>query len=284
MPARRSIPSNPSAPSTAAVTALAFALVLAGCLGALDPSAEQAGGQQAPDADAGADGPNATAALPEVLAVEGCNEHFGVFPVPGPAVTDRLPDGFAHEHMAYVFAFTCDTAALDGEDVEAFSFATAGVFVAPPERHRLDGAIAHAVSVWTVATTESAADAFAAWDLGDVVEGDVVLEVLGEAPPGHGARMTADDGDGVLHMYTGVRDPPTEGEAGTARIFGVADGQLTGYVDINWTSADVYEGGAMAGYEGPDSPLGVPLGPGAAYHWMGDGYGATFRAVALDGG
>ncbi|HUR25645.1 MAG TPA: hypothetical protein VM327_06500 [Candidatus Thermoplasmatota archaeon] len=214
---------------------LVLALALPGCLGHetnASPAASTSSGPAGHDASSSMTSatPAPTTAPGPVLALTGCRNFGGVFPVPMDSARAALPEGFepvpsqsdpAGGATLYVLGLLCEGSSVDGNDTGEATLAYAELAVIAPTEHRLGGITDGTVPLVFAATPQAVGDALATLRLGQAgfgevawVEhtgaGDVIVAVtLGETSftlrgayaPGAGTAL----GSGDFALY-GVQD------------------------------------------------------------------------------
>lgn len=262
---------------------------LAGCIGDDAGDLEQA---NATDAAAEATNASELGTLPDGepvpldIEMADCYEQTGVFPVPAEAVGE-LPEGFepvpfdpaGQTATMLVIALDCS---LPGD--EDHSEVWGMVEVEPPEELAAEDAAFSLIALSAISSTERRAHVYEAWGMGEdeILAGDVTVETLAETPPARGGHVLGTDDDFTVHLYTATQGPPTPEEAGQARVFGVADAEVTGMMDVSWTdSEEGLQGEALLDIEDGGMDLPRPEGAGIAVHWWG-GFDFTYEHVDLD--
>ena len=197
---------------------------LAGLLVVLLLGCVQAGGSSTPPEDE---------AAPRI-ALHGCENLSGTFPVPVGDAQALLPPGFAVRRtgasavdgaVMYVVAARCASAAVDGADVGEALIGYAELDVVPPADVVLG--TDHVMPVFFAASPPSLGDALAALHLGRAGAGTVERADLA----GGGAAFTVTmDGSG-FRLAGAATSSATARDAGTFRAFGVQDGELLTVVD-----------------------------------------------------
>lgn len=265
------------APLPLGIAALLLAASLAGCVGA-DPASSSGADDPADGTGAGTD------EAPSTLALRACTEQYGVFTIPADQAAPYLPDGF--EPVGVGGAPLADgTAALaivgltceDPDTGETITQWWTDIPVDPPEPYAKDGAMFQYIHVFGVVTGPPMLDAYDAWSIPRFFEGDVQVDVpIDPLLVGDGETRAANGTDEV-RLTTTAAGPAQTLPAGTARLFGVEDGTVTGMVDSEFTP--------FTGAFGPaaledDGLLPVTVdGPGAGGNFWG--YDITFWPAEL---
>lgn len=275
-------------PTAVLLATALLAVPAAGCFGS-DGSLEAANATESAD-----EATNATDLgtlpdgnpVPTQATLTGCSEQGGVFPVPQAMVGD-VPEGFSFVSMdpagltatLLVIGLSCSL-----NDEEPVSELYGLVAVEPPEE--LAGETGtHAILLGGFSSLERQATIYRAWGMGeDVMPGDVTVEILQDTPVARGGHVLGTDGDFTVHMYSSVEGEPNPESAGEARVFGVADAEVTGAMDLTWTDSEggYQTGEASLAFEGGDVPIPQPAGAGVAFHFWGEDYDITFEHVDLD--
>lgn len=264
---------------------------LAGCIGGEEGSLESTDAPTDVGTNASTDGPTLPDGRPAPgnLTLAGCNEHGGAFPVPAGPFQEELPEGFSPVPFGpegptatlVVIAVSCSTS--EGAPVAELT----GFLQVEPSEDLSAGDVPHLVVLGGFSTSEQRVDVYDAWGMGDGIDvGDVTLEEPGQAPVARAGHAQG-SGDGfTVDMVSTVEGPPEAESAGEARIFGVADGSVTGVVDLNWTDSQggFAQGEATLTFQGDVSVMaGIPQPPtaGLAWHWWGDDYDIRLEHVPI---
>lgn len=227
-------------------TSLAVALVLgaglAGCLADEVPPPTSQADAPAPAAASEARGTR------DAIRLEGCDEHAGVYPLTEGQAREHTPDGYdpAPGPLGAGFLPALEVYSRACEAVEGSSplrEIMALVPVEPPEEQRNGSSTRHLVLVWGATTSSSHAATYQAWGL-PFREADLSMDRT--ATPAAGTWRTRVGGQGgTLEMTTIAAGDRGSLEGGSARIFGVDDGNVTGFADIEWTSSEIRQGQAV---------------------------------------
>lgn len=261
----------------AALAIVLVTVVVAGCIGTTGEASET----QSVD-DAATEAPPSSSALPGPFTLRACAEQFGLFTIPASDAEPYLPDGFELTGLSgtplpegtahlVVLAYTCDE---DGVAVTEFS---ADLVVEPPEAVRNDDAGDHYINVVGVTTSASTLDAYHAWGLTGMQEGEVGIDAAADTPLAGAWGSHAAQGSAEARMTTSALGPPTAASGGEVRIFGVEDRKVTGALDITWTDVEGGYGEAAFQDEGLVPVATEEVGLGGSF-W---GFDETFRPVAL---
>lgn len=250
---------------------------LAGCIGSTDEADPD------PDLDptAASNTTNTTtAALPTVSLVN-CSEHAGFFPLTPEEADEYTPEGFEAKPPGFlpafptpvleVFARVC-TQGPEGEPVREI---ITGIAVDPPDRLRNDSAERHLVQPIAITDDEAHLEAYRSFGL-PFEPAEVTVE--NASTPAGAAWTTHASGDSVdLRLATTTPGPREPLDGGTARVFGVDEGNLTGVADLEWTSAQGRQGEAVLA-AAELMPV-TPERAGVALHL--NGFDETWRLVDL---
>ncbi len=261
----------------ALVIVVVVTAAFAGCIGPTD----DASATQSVD-DAAVEAP-ANTSIPGPFTLRNCDEQFGLFSISAGEAEPYLPEGFelagffgtplpeGTAHLV-ILTYTCEE---DGSTVTEFS---ADLIVEPPKELRNDDAGDHYVNVMGVTTSASTLEAFRAWGLTSMQEGDVTLEHTMDTPLGMTWGSEASHGTAEARMTTATQGPPADLDGGEVRIFGVEDATVTGAVDVTWTGTvgafgetvlesnglvplandEVGVGGAFLGFDETFTPVELP--------------------------
>lgn len=253
------------------LAALLLLAGLAGCIGqdTIDEDPEE-------QLDTAATGVEEDLPTPS-LEMTGCSEQLGIFPIVAPPGMAELPEGFESENLLYIFATECRSPAAEASGTVAQL--QGGLFVTPPSELAHDDAVAHALPFGAFVSDANVSSIFTEWNLGQVVEGDVTVELLADTPAARAGHALGGDGSFTVHMYSEAT-VPVEGEPGLVRFFGVEDGTVTNAVDMTWTGAQAAQGEATYAFEGDAAFLPPPAEPGIVEHWWGEDYAFSFEHVA----
>lgn len=266
------------------VLVLAAASTLAGCLAAPAPT-EPLAVPALPALSAG------VPAAPLRLLFEGCGEQAAVFAAPVSYFEGIAPEGFqvvtldpaGHLAAVFVTGYACKVASAaedEREDVREFS---GMLMVIPPEEYRAEEeGVFYGIAFGIATTSAKAAEAYAAWGMPQVL-GDVMWEMLADAPVARAGHVLGPDlENNTIHLYTSVQGPPMQGAAGKARLFAVGEGEVTAAMDVVWTAAPmaVERGEAVLRFDAMPAPEVVPTP--IAFHAWGDTYGLEAVPVLFE--
>lgn len=217
----------------------------------------------------------------ETLTMGVCTEQIGIFPIVAPPGMLPLPEGFESENLLYVVATECDT--VDAAEEGEASQIQAGLLVTPPDRFALDGSMGHGIPLGSLVDDANVTSVFQSWNMGQVEQGDVLVERVAETPAGHTGHALGGTDAFTVHMYSQA-SIPGDGAAGVIRLFGVDDGTVTNAVDLSWTDAPLLQGEGTLVVEGDPNlpPFPAPVEPGIVEHWWGEDYAFDFTYVPLD--
>lgn len=225
--------------------------------------------------------------IPEGFELTGCHEQGGVFPA-DPDRAGDLPEGFSHVSSDPAGATAtihwigrmCD---LEGDASygEIWGFWE----VQPPEHLVREVADIHLLAFSIQTSDQRQVDVYKVWGIGEFVIPSVIdVEVLQDGPPSRTGHVSGDAGGFVLDIYTTMHGEAAPEPARTARVFGYADGQLTGAMDLAWTQADgaLLDGEAAWSVEVPLTAVPPPPPePGTGVHRWGESYDLTVDRVEL---
>lgn len=289
----------------AAIALLIVTTALAGCLGGIDPGADddedlrptegtpdgdggdpQADGTAGKQADRSAGGPEQATDL----TLAGCQEQIGVFPLPaqGPWVS-MVPDGFEPEPFEgvpgtvslAVAGFSCPTVSHGEEESGPVHLLGGMVLVQPPQELARSGAL-HAL--WIGGNTDDELTSQALRGLGlDVGGGTFTAETVDAQPAARQGIFHLQDGDFIVSMDTRVGPGMTDEDGYAIRIFVPDDeGGVEAILDASSAGAD----GAWLGQAEIALSIPPPVDAGVAVHRWGEGYQLTLRpgpATATEG-
>lgn len=232
---------------------LAFALLVmvaaAGCSGkgsGTGPASPSTGVTENPSpphgmASGSAQPPPPSPSTPLSIALGGCTNFGGVFPVPMDAAQAVLPDGFKPVAAAgdpqggatlYVLALRCTEATVDGAEVGKALLGYEELAVTPDAAHAVKGVSDYTVPLLFTAAPQALGDALAKLRLGRAGPGGLVWDSTGAGTLHAEASL---DGAGFILAGQVAPAAPTGLASGGFVLFGVQDRQVVSVV--NGTSA-----------------------------------------------
>jgi hypothetical protein len=164
------------------------------------------------------------------IALSGCTNFGGVFPVPVDAAQAVLPDGFKPVPAAgdpqggatlYVLVLKCDDAAINGTSVGRGLLAYEELAVVPDAAHTIKGITDYTVPLLLSAAPKSLGSAFEALHLGR--EGGVSFGVYASGTLEAQGSVGA---DGFKMTGQPISAPPSTLGPGSFVLFGVQDRQV----------------------------------------------------------
>lgn len=245
--------------SILAVTAVAAALALSGCLSS----------SQSPEALAPA------SAAGHILDFAGCTEQLAILPTPMEEARGVVPEGF--EPVAFdpggafaiVAGITFSCAGLTGLVQEDGAQEMTGILVvAPPEELRVAGVDTYGIPIGSYTGSQALADLYNGWDIPTSVSAITLTAV--DAPMARATVAQGEDDTSAVTIVTAAAVPAPQA-AGMARIFGVRDGVVTGAVDFAWTASEGLQGSSVLLFSDGQMPLPFPA-PGLGFQYWADDY------------
>lgn len=230
--------------------------------------------------------------VPRNVTLGGCNEHGGAFPIPQDMFGAELPDGFSYvpfdpagqSATLIVIGLSCSLAG-GGSVGELWGF----LHVDPPQELAVSDAV-HLAVLGGFVDDRAQVEIYHAWGLGEggsLSVGDVAVETIQQTPMARAGQTTAGDEGFTIRMTSAVQGEPSPESAGSARLFGIQGGDLTGIVDVDWTDSDAGfdQGEGHLSIEGELQDLS-PEGPafstaGVAWHFWGDSYDLRFSYTPI---
>lgn len=225
--------------------------------------------------------------IPAGFHLTGCEEQGGTFAT-NPARAGDLPEGFSH--VPSDPAETTTTLHWIGRSCELDGDASYGEIwglweVRPPEHLAKDGAQLHFLAFSVSSTDERQVDVYETWGMeNQVIPARISIEILQETPPSRTGHVSGEAGGATLNIYTSMHDETAATPARTARVFGYADGELTGAMDLAWTQAEntLSDGEATWSVDVPLTAVArPPPESGLGFHRWGDSYNLTVERVDL---
>lgn len=220
--------------------------------------------------------------IPAGFELTGCQEQGAIIPA-DPDSADELPQGFSHVSSdplgttatIHWFGRSCE---LEGEASYGEIW---GLWeVRPPEHLAKDGAEIHFLAFSVSSSDERQVDVYEAWGMEElVIPAQISVEVLQETPSSRTGHVSGHAGGVTLNVYTSMYGESVPEPAREARVFGFADGEVTGAMDLAWTQAD----DALSDGEATWSVDPPPPSPesGLGFHRWGDSYDLTVERVDL---
>jgi hypothetical protein len=243
------------------VRILLLALVLAGCLAPAVPASVATGGAPA-------------------LALTGCENLSGSFPVPAADARAVLPTGFQPRQadpagsIFWIVSVHCAGSQIAGVDAGEAWFSYGELDVTAPARYQIEGVADYTVPLFALAQPQAVVDALVALGLPHVALSDTTTQTLATG----GKRVTIASAEGGFEMV----GQPTTGEAtlgeGAWGMFGVQDRAVVSSIRGS-ASGGVALSSALAQTSDGSLPLMQSARPAARGGMVG-GFDLAFERVS----
>lgn len=222
---------------------------------------------------------------PSSYRLSRCDEQWVLLKTPASEAKAYVPAGFdlvgvdgapspADAAALFVLALDCE----DPEADEAVAQVWVHLVVDPPEEERNPDAVLHYVPVTWPVTEGPYLDALRAWDIVQAKPGNITVGAGFKGPGAASWETRFGDGNGSATLKTDTvgNQPPTSG--GVVRMFGVADGRVTGVVDFTGTESESARGAGTFEDDGV-----VPLATnGSGVAGLALDYDYEIRPVGVD--